>query len=73
MIKPAKSKWPLIQFIIHCRTCDKRIKMTIHYGQSNIWGSQIGEKLSEWASHDGHDLEVQHEFYDGYEMSAIGS
>lgn len=72
MIKPAKSKWPSVQLIIHCHTCNQQFRITIHYGESAIWGGQVGSTFAEWASHDEHDVEVRYDFYHGYKMSATG-
>lgn len=71
MIKPATGKWPRVQMNIHCRTCDCRLRFSVYYGESTIWGTG-GSSMAEWAEHEEHDLDVQHEFYHGREMTATG-
>jgi hypothetical protein len=70
MPKPATGKWPRVQFMIHCHTCDVKIKLSIQYGASTIWSTSSASKLAEWAQHEGHDLEWRYEFYDGHDRSA---
>jgi hypothetical protein len=67
MPSKATGKWPRLQFIIHCKTCDKTIKFSINYGSNNIWSQTAAAKLAEWASHDGHEVEVNYEFFEGYD------
>lgn len=70
MAKAATGKWPRVQFEIHCRTCDDQFKFSIYYGQSTVWGHQCADKLARWAFHEGHDVDVIYEFYDGYKLGA---
>ena len=70
MPKPATGKWPRIQFTIICHTCKTQSKFSIYYGESTIWANQNAHKLAEWAQHEGYDVEVQYDFYDGHERGA---
>jgi hypothetical protein len=70
MPKPATSKWPRVQFLIECHTCKTKFRFSIHYGESTIWSNSSAGKLAEWAQHEGHDVELHYEFYDGYDRSA---
>lgn len=67
MPSKATGKWPRLQFTVHCKTCDKTIKFSIYYGSSNIWSQTAAQKLAEWESHEGHEMEVSHEFFEGYD------
>ena len=58
-------KWPRLQFIVFCKTCNKTIKFSINYGQSNIWSETAASKMAAWSEHDTHDVEVQYEFFAG--------
>jgi len=56
-------KWPRLQFMVFCKTCNKTIKFSINYGQNNIWSANAAPKMAEWSKHDAHDIEVQYEFF----------
>ena len=72
MAKSATGKWPRGQFAITCRTCDDKFKFSIYYGESNIWGNQSADQMARWAFHEGHDVQVVYEFYDGHRLGASG-
>ncbi len=58
-------KWPRLQIVVVCKTCNTTIKFSINYGQSNIWSLNAAQKLALWAEHDQHDLDIQYEFFSG--------
>lgn len=70
MAKKATGKWPRVQFEITCHTCNDKFKFSIYYGQSTVWGNQCADKLARWAFHEGHDVDVIYEFYDGHNLGA---
>jgi hypothetical protein len=64
-IKPPTGKWPRVQFLFTCKTCDVRIKLSIYYGESTVWSNTAAPKLAEWAEHIGHETTLEYEFYAG--------
>lgn len=72
MIKPAAGKWPRVQLVIHCQTCNWHTRFSIYYGESTIWGNQNASHFAEWASHEDHDVQVSYEFTHGRKMTATG-
>ena len=70
MPKAPTGKWPRIQFSVICKTCKRKIKVSINYGESNVWNNTGAGRFAEWAQHEDHDLEVEYEFYDGYDRKA---
>ena len=58
-------KWPRVQFILICKTCDQKITLSIYYGEKEIWNHKDGGKLASWVDHEGHITELKYEFYDG--------
>ncbi len=71
MAKPATGKWPRVQLNVYCRTCDVRVRFSVYYGESTIWGNS-GRSLAKWAQHEEHDVDVQYEFYHGRKMTVTG-
>jgi len=65
MPKAATSKWPRVQFVFICRSCDVKITLSIYYGGTQIWNNRDAAKLAQWVEHEGHDTELQYEFYAG--------
>jgi len=59
------AKYSRVQFVFICRTCDKKITLSIYYGQKNIWNNKDAEKLAAWHDHEGHDTELAYEFFVG--------
>ncbi len=65
MVKEPTGKWPRVQFVFKCKTCNETIKLSIYYGENAIWNNKDAAKLAKWVEHEGHDTELQYEFYDG--------
>lgn len=58
-------KWPRVQFVFTCKTCNLKITFSIYYGEKEIWNHKDANKLAQWVEHEGHDTELKYEFYDG--------
>lgn len=58
-------KWPRVQFVFHCKTCDETIRFSIYYGLNEIWNHKDGRKLAAWVDHEGHDTVLTYEFFAG--------
>lgn len=65
MPKEPTGKWPRVQFVFTCKTCNEKITLLIYYCEHEIWNHKDADKLSRWAVHEGHDTELRYEFYDG--------
>ncbi len=57
------AKYPRIQFVFICRTCDEKITMSIYFGEKAIWNNKDAQKLAAWYKHEGHDTELKHQFF----------
>jgi hypothetical protein len=55
-------KWPRVQFVFYCKTCDVKITFSIHYGEHEIWNHKDAPKLASWQEHQGHDTQLSYEF-----------
>ncbi len=56
-------KWPRVQFVFHCKSCDQTITFSIYYGAKEIWNHKDGSKLAAWVEHEGHDTTLTYEFF----------
>jgi hypothetical protein len=65
MSKPPTGKWPRVQFVFECRTCNQKITLSIYYGEKMIWNNKDGAKLAQWADHEGHDTILRYDFFEG--------
>jgi hypothetical protein len=62
------AKYPRVQLIITCKTCDETIRFSIYYGENQIWNNKDAEKMHEWARHvsAGHEVVLEYDFYEGW-------
>ncbi len=58
-------KWPRVQLVLTCKTCNEKITFSIYYGEKEIWNHKDAGKLARWVLHEGHDTELSYEFYGG--------
>ena len=58
-------KWPRVQFVFICKTCNEKITLSIYYGEKEVWSHTAAGKLKQWIDHEGHDTELKYEFYEG--------
>lgn len=57
------ARYPRIQFVFTCKTCDKKITLSIYFGENAIWNNKDGRKLAAWHQHEGHDIELKYQFF----------
>jgi hypothetical protein len=57
------AKWPRVQFVFYCKTCDEKITFSIHFGENEIWNHKDARKLAAWQEHQGHETELKYEFF----------
>ncbi len=62
------ARYPRVQFVVTCRTCEETITFSIYFSWSTIWNDRDGGKMGRWQAHvaAGHDVSVTHTFFPGW-------
>ncbi len=62
------AKYPRVQFVITCKTCDTKIIFSIYYGRNNIWNNKDAGKMENWVkcATAGHEVEIEFNFHEGW-------
>jgi hypothetical protein len=57
------AKYPRLQFVVECKTCNVKFRFSVHFAEKEIWNHKDAGKLAEWAKHQQHDITVEYRFF----------